>query len=302
MSGTKPRPFGGLENPGGYAFGCAVIPIISSLHCADNNVVEGCHSFTASTTVDLVTLRYSISADLCHALHRTRADTRTLRLRRLPSTAEVEQAPPRRVLMTTQMRFPFILVSFVLLTLPFPVSPSVSFPLRSILRLPFFLPCNNCLVTAPTPTPASSTSPRCSVTHDMRRNYQRCGLPRTATARAKRRATTHRPHTAPNLRDCDIVFLTSYHNQTPPRTHAALGFLAAHIGSLSFFAPPPTTTVCSAIPLPAAPTLHRPWHSFNWLRARPEYHRYAQPMTLPLSIDGAVVVTCPFAATILITI
>ncbi|KAJ7362915.1 hypothetical protein DFH08DRAFT_951140 [Mycena albidolilacea] len=96
----------------------------------------------------------------------------------------------------------------------------------------------------------------------------------------------------------------------PQSQHAALGFLAAHIGSVSFVAPPPTATVCSAIPLrwsklapaPLHPAHHRHEHHFNWLRARPEYLRYAQPMTLLLSIDGAAPVICPFAATILITI
>jgi hypothetical protein len=82
--------------------------------------------------------------------------------------------------------------------------------------------------------------------------------PHRCTARARRRATTHRPHTAPNLRDCDVVFLTSYHNRTPPRTVALtsvptrnrsspFGFLAAHVGSVCFVASPPTATVCSAI-------------------------------------------------------
>ncbi|KAJ7870786.1 hypothetical protein B0H14DRAFT_3439875 [Mycena olivaceomarginata] len=230
MNGTKPRPFGGLENPGpgGYAIDDSVEGILRSA------------------------IEDSILPDLCHALYRTRVDARALRLRRLPSAAGAEQLLPRRVLLTTQMHFPFIftlvcpphtsLRLFFLSFSPFSASPF------------FFHALTACAVIAPTPTPASSTSPHCSVTS---------------------RETPHdyAPATHSSQSDCNVVFLTLYHNRTPPRTVALtsvptrnrstpFGFLAAHVGSVCFVASPPTATVCSAIllrwsKLTPAP-LHRP--------------------------------------------
>ncbi|KAJ6563352.1 hypothetical protein DFH09DRAFT_1315534 [Mycena vulgaris] len=122
---------------------------------------------------------------------------------------------------------------------------------------------------------------------DMRRDYQRRRLLlwtvySTRAPRARRRTTTHPPHTAPNvLRDCDIG------RDQCPHPHAQHATLVAHVASV---ASPPTATVSSAIPVrrsnpepavhrdsrrapptaraAAAPALHRRRRRLHRLRAR----------------------------------